>query len=102
MTTRLTVKMNKTLNTVTGRMNDHYRFRAECKLDVIQFITKLHDFESIKITRKGIDCIVDVEIQNTCVDKIQAIMSNIPDSHTMIETLNRAHLYDGKRRPEPC
>ena len=79
-----------------------YKFRAECLCDVTGFLNNL--WPGCILKKVKIDCgsahgdvICKVNIDDTDLDEIRIAMLKVTDSHVMIETLNHADKFNGKR-----
>ena len=79
-----------------------FKLRAECIYDVIQFIRsrKIKNIWYVKIEQQEV-LFPDVDFEfNTrmSLKEILIILSKIPDSHVMMDTINPIEKYTGKRR----
>lgn len=84
-----------------------YRLRAECFYDVLNFRNKTFNFiKFLKISfEKDInipDIIVEFQLSENLIVFIKEILKSIPDSHTMIETLDYKTQFTGMRLYGGC
>jgi len=82
-------------------MNE-YKFRAECLYDVTGFLNNLWPgciLKKVKIDCESVygDVVCEITINDTDLDEIRIAMSKVSDSHVMIESLNHADKFNGKR-----
>ena len=83
-----------------------YKLRAECFADIDALLSKLVKSSVGRIFTYQINGNVDTwRVELTMVatftpKQLLAIMARIPDSHVMMETLNYAAEYTGKRDAE--
>jgi hypothetical protein len=84
---------------------NYFKFRAEVESDVIDFHRNLMEvsdsyFVIWQFGYSRVFCLPDVECKlttNLSIDQVRNYMKLNVDSHVMIETLNYADQYDGKR-----
>lgn len=80
----------------------NYKFRAECIADIQAFIylANLEIKDSIntviEFNSRLADCVCTIST-SLDIDKVRAIMANVPDSHVMLETLAFEPEYTGER-----
>lgn len=81
-----------------------YKLRSECLMDIVAFVNVLLNLEGgSKIRIKAIDSISsipDMEMTFSTIlskSEIISLLSDIDDSHVMIETLQPIELYTGLR-----
>lgn len=86
-------------------MNTKLKFGAECFHDA-ECLIKLIPGDcviSILVTPSMIiqgiplDCEVTLELEDFNINQVADLMSTIPDSHVMLQTLNYHDLYTGER-----
>jgi len=78
-----------------------FKLRAECLNDAIQFIRsrKIKNLWHVKIEQEELYPDVDFEFNTKMsLKEILIILSTIPDSHVMMDTINPIEKYTGKRR----
>lgn len=80
-------------------IENDYKFRAECSVDIDLFVEKFKS-HIITIDRKSDPDFPDEDVEFSSLkslDEVRQVMKEIEDGHVMLESLNYADEYTGDR-----
>jgi len=81
--------------------NFQFKLRAECVVDVDEFTKILNDDGQQYEIKKSVEApFPDVDVDIACnldLPQMRCALELVPDGHVMLETLNYANKYTGKR-----